>query len=125
MGTRTIWLELKDDAVMFMDHDMRQGLVLQASITPFPKFPIFVDLSVLIADDASLKQTTESKGASGAVVCMRCANVVAHRSGLQDHGDVIPSTCTEFAKLRLHTNRSVSDIMGYLSSQHGTVSQKE
>ena len=56
---------------------------------------------------------------------MRCSNVVAHRSGLQDHGDVILSTCTEFAKLRLHTNRSVSDIMGYLSSQHGTVSQKE
>ena len=62
MGTRTIWLELKDDVVMFMDHDMRQGLVLQASITPFPKFPIFVDLSVLIADEASWNKQLKAKG---------------------------------------------------------------
>ena len=107
---------------MFMDHDMRHGVVLQTSTTPFP---IFADLSVLIADEAALKQTAESKGASGTIFCMRCANVVAHRSGLQDHGDVLSSTCTEFTRFRLHTNRSVGDIMRYLSSQHGTVSQKE
>lgn len=107
---------------MFMDHDMRHGVVLQTSTTPFP---IFADLSVLIADEAALKQTAESKGASGTIFCMRFANVVAHRSGLQDHGDVLSSTCTEFTRFRLHTNRSVGDIMRYLSSQHGTVSQKE
>ena len=107
---------------MFMDHDTRHGVVLQTSTTPFP---IFADLSALIADEAALKQTAESKGASGTIFCMRCANVVAHRSGLQDHGDVLSSTCTEFTRFRLHTNRSVGDIMRYLSSQHGTVSQKE
>ncbi|CAE7280048.1 unnamed protein product [Symbiodinium sp. CCMP2592] len=107
---------------MFMDHDMRHGVVLQTSTTAFP---VFADLSVLIADEAALKQTAESKGASGTVFCMRCANVVAHRSGLQDHGDVLSSTCTDFTKFRLHTKQSVGEIMRYLSSQHGTVSQKD
>ena len=37
---------------MFMDHDMRHGLVLQTSTTPFP---IFADLAILIAGEAALK----------------------------------------------------------------------
>ena len=107
---------------MFMDHDMRHGLVLQTSTTPFP---IFADLAILIADEAALKQTAESTGASGTVFCMRCSNVVAHRGRLHDHGDVLPSTCAEFSRFRLHSNRSVSEIMSYFSRQHGTVSQKD
>eukprot|EP00439_Symbiodinium_sp_Y106_P002505 s1496_g1.t1 len=37
---------------MFMDHDVRHGLVLQTSTTPFP---IFADLAILIAGEAALK----------------------------------------------------------------------
>ena len=52
--------------------------------------------------------------------------MVAHRSRrLHDHGDVLPSTRTEFSRFRLHSNRSVSEIMSHLSRQHGTVSQKD
>ncbi|CAE7508984.1 UBC6 [Symbiodinium sp. CCMP2592] len=110
--------------LFFTDHDMRKGMVVD---TPEgDHFPIFLDLKILVADEAAIKQSIEGKGASGTVFCCRCSNVVAARSTVSDmRSEFVSSLCTDYSKFRLHTNATTRDFLAFLDAQHGTVSKAQ
>ena len=118
-GLTVLWRRLLK--VFFAPHDLRAGLCLQ---TPGGPHVLFAKLEVLVADEAALKHSVESKGAAGVLFCMRCSNVVPHKSRLGDvSNDVVPSTCTNYARFKLHTNASTRELLRHLQEQEGRLSQ--
>ncbi|CAE7669351.1 UBC6 [Symbiodinium sp. CCMP2592] len=108
--------------LFFTEHDMRKGILVD---TPEgDHFPMFLDLKILVADEAAIKQSIEGKGASGTVFCCRCSNVVAARSAVSDmRSEFVSSFCTDYSKFRLHTNATTRDFLAFLDAQHGTISK--
>ena len=108
--------------VFFAPRDLRAGLCLQ---TPGGQHVLFAKLlEVLVADEAALKHTVESKGAAGVLFCMPCSNVAPHKSRSGDvSNDVVPSTCTNYARFKLRTNASTRELLRRLQEQEGRLSQ--
>ena len=86
-------------------------------------FTLFLELKILVADEAAIKQSIEGKGASGSVCGCRCSNVVAAPSTVSNiRSEFVSSFCTDFSKFRLHTNTTTREFMTFLDAQHGTAS---
>lgn len=79
----------------------------------------FARLALIIADEVAIKQTLESKGASGKLFCSKCSNVVSKQSfdSAASTEGMVRSTCTDFDQFRLHTNQSVMAIVKYLEEK--------
>ena len=102
-------------------HDMRRGIFLQ---TPSGKKMLFARLAILVADEAAIKHSLENKGAAGTIFCVRCSNVVPHRSGLSEvSNDIVSSLCLDVSRFRLHTNATTRSLIEHLQEQSHVLSK--
>ena len=106
-------------------HDFRTGVSIRigglASV-------MFAGLGMIVSDESALRQTWLCKGAGGTRLCMGCKNVVAHDSGLVENdrsGYLVPSTCSEFAKLDLHTDETIREIIDKLAANVGVMTKAQ
>lgn len=88
----------------------------------------FLQLRIVIADEAAIHALYACKGSSGLKPCLLCQNIFnrneargiveADRSGFSQH-----HTCHETSKLVLQTPESVRAIIARLNGAHGTMSK--
>ena len=75
---------MKISIQMFMEpYDLRSGIVLD--LFDGTKATIFGRVSILLGDEAALKETLDCKGAAGTFFCPLCANICDHKSRLHKH----------------------------------------
>ena len=119
-GMTVLWKHILE--LFFSDHDWRAGLFLN---TPCGNVTLFAKLGIVVADELGLKQTVESKGASGLVFCVRCSNIVKHDNSAAAHNAaVLPSTCTDASRFRLRTNETTRNLVHFLAEQEEPSSKK-
>ena len=86
------------------EHNFGAGIFVQTS---FDDIHILANLGILVDDEVALKQSVESKGATGIIFYMRCSNIIKYiNSAVGYNDDLIPSTYTDAAKFRLPTNET-------------------
>lgn len=81
---------------------------------------VFGKVTVVLGDEAALKQLWSNKGSSGTFCCLFCQNVVNHLLGLAEHdgsGRLIPSYSPSLHKAMLHTDASVIGAARYLETE--------
>lgn len=108
---------MKISMQMFMEpYDLRSGIVLD--LFDGSKATIFGRVSILLGDEAALKETLDCKGAAGTFFCPLCANVCDHKSRLHKHdtrGYLHPSTCLDLSLFRPNTDESIMETLRELN----------
>ena len=88
--------------------DLRMGI--QLSVPGMGDRFLFGRLSMVVADEACLKQLWSFKGAGGTMMCFKCSNVVTHSSRLDAFdasGVLVPSCVTSLSQCRLQTCEAI------------------
>ena len=84
----------------------------------------FGNVTMVVADEVALKQVWSVKGSSGTMPCMKCWNLVAWSSRLDEHGcNLVPSCQTSLDNMVLHTDRSILENAKFLSQQKGLLNK--
>jgi hypothetical protein len=114
---------MKISMQMFMEpYDLRSGIILD--FFDGSKATIFGRVSILLGDEAALKETLDCKGAAGTFFCALCANICDHKSQLHSHdtrGYLQPSTCLDLDLFRPNTDESVMETLRELSRWKATL----
>lgn len=100
-------------------HDLRLGVMFNFPSRGLQKM-LFGRISMVVGDEAALKQVWSVKGASGTMLCMQCRNVVASASDLDTHasaGSLLPSCITSLAGVVGHTDGSIQANAQFLAAQ--------
>ena len=85
----------------------------------------FCTPSIVVADEAALNQMWDVKGASGAVPCIHCSNVVhlIHKRSRGDAVELITICCTDISAFRVRTDEAAFKAAEHLVNQMGIVTQ--
>ena len=105
-------------------HDIRLGVPLNFPARGLQKM-FCGRISMIVEDEAALKQIWSVKGSAGTMMCMLCRNVVASVSDLDSHasGSLLPSCVTTLAGVVAHTDGSIQANAQFLASQKPIVSK--
>ena len=105
-------------------HDIRLGVPLNFPARGLQKM-FCGRISMIVGDEAALKQIWSVKGSAGTMMCMLCRNVVASVSDLDSHasGSLLPSCVTTLAGVVAHTDGSIQANAQFLASQKPIVSK--
>ena len=104
--------------------DLRMGI--QLSVPGMGDRFLFGRLSMVVADEAALKQLWSFKGAGGTMMCFKCSNVVAHSSRLDVHdasGVLVPSCVTSLSQCRLQTSEAIKLNAKHLRDQSASLNK--
>ena len=114
---------MKISMQMFMEpYDLRRGIILD--FFDGSKATIFGRVSILLGDEAALKETLDCKGAAGTFFCALYINICDHKSQLHSHdtrGYLQPSTCLNLDLFRPNTDESVMETLRELSRWKATL----
>jgi hypothetical protein len=99
-------------------NDMRYGgITIRGSDDKL--YTIFADIDIHVSDESALKHALAVKGASGALCCGICRNVVNKLSGASrsQAGFVVQMHCTDKSKFLQHTDESILANATFLQEQ--------
>ena len=120
-GVNVLWKYVMQQVLC----EMQAGVVVEL---PVGARMLFFQMKCFICDEVALKQSLETKGATGTICCPCCQNVLDMKSTLLLHdesGELVSSTCTDYSKFRLHTPESMAAAAGYVAraSRHATAAE--
>ncbi len=93
--------------------DLRQGVVVQLSLDAEP-IMLFGRMGTIVQDLLAHKNVLSIRGHNAVKLCSLCMNVVKHNAVcLQDDatGFLVPTTCLDVRRYKLHTDESVKGIL--------------
>ena len=103
--------------------DMRKGFHVIIDGVSHLRFAAF---SMVLADEAALKDIFGFKGASAIHICPLCINIVNVTSNLHKHdGSLEASTCTDLTKWQGATDARIKGTLQHLHNTAGTTSKKD
>ena len=89
-------------------------------------FVLVANVSILLGDEAALKQMLEFKGASGKVLCFLCRNCLQKRYAPDPlHPKTILHTCTDESKFLMHSKASLQKTVMHLEQKKRELNKGE
>ncbi|CAJ1456060.1 unnamed protein product [Effrenium voratum] len=110
----------------FAPTDIRNGMLIM--LPDSERKVLFGDLSIVLGDEAALKDILDMKGASGTLPCPLCRNLVSHRSDLASFdttGSMVDSTNLDLSLVEFHSDASIRDIMRFLKEKKDSCTKND